>query len=136
MSPYTAQEWLSVANKRAIDAEAICKNDPNSVGSVYMIGYAIECSLKALLQKKGIPFPLSGSRGHNLKNLWGDSGYRLSDIRDNNGTKTFFLEKWDTSYRYETSLRVSLGLEIKELMEGAKQLNGWIQTQVSRAKRA
>jgi len=32
-----------------------------------MAGYAIECSLKAYLQREGKPFPTSGSEGHNLK---------------------------------------------------------------------
>ncbi|WP_013320549.1 HEPN domain-containing protein [Gloeothece verrucosa] len=55
MSPNTYQEWLNVALERIADAEAIHKHNPNAIGAVYMAGYAIECSLKALLQKKAIP---------------------------------------------------------------------------------
>ncbi|MBO1350795.1 MAG: hypothetical protein EBE86_026990 [Hormoscilla sp. GUM202] len=43
-------------------ADAIHLQNPNSVGAVQVIGYAIECSLKALLQKRGIPYPTSGPR--------------------------------------------------------------------------
>lgn len=60
MTPTTAENWMAVANDRAMDAEAIEEKQPNSVGSVYMAGYAIECSLKALLQKRGIPTPTFG----------------------------------------------------------------------------
>ena len=45
-----------------------------------MAGYAIECSLKALLQKQGIPFPQSGREGHNLKGLWQSCRLSLSKI--------------------------------------------------------
>ncbi|MCP2730547.1 HEPN domain-containing protein [Limnofasciculus baicalensis] len=136
MTPTTAQDWIAVANERAADAEALQKERPNSIGAVYMAGYAIECSLKALLQKRGIPFPTHGKEGHHLGNLWKASGLKFSDIKDAKGTKIFFLEKekWNTDLRYERFLPNSLGLDIAELMEGAKQLNNWIQTQVNRSK--
>lgn len=51
MSPNTAAEWLTIANQRIPDAEAIRKHNPNSVDAVYTICYAIEFSLTALLQK-------------------------------------------------------------------------------------
>ncbi|MEB3830617.1 hypothetical protein [Phormidium sp. CCY1219] len=69
MEPTTADDCSAVANERAADAEAIAKCRPTSVGSVYIAGYAIECSLKALLQKRGIPTPTSGALGHNLHKL-------------------------------------------------------------------
>ncbi len=130
MEPTTAEDWIAVANERGSDAEAIKKDKPTSVGSVYMAGYAIECSLKALLQKRGIPLPTYGRSGHNLKELWKASGLKISDLKDNTGTKTFFLEEWETALRYECSLPTSLGLGAEELVEGAKKLNRWIQKQV------
>ncbi|NES19004.1 MAG: hypothetical protein F6K41_08760 [Symploca sp. SIO3E6] len=132
MSPHSYQEWLAVANERALDAEAIHKNRPQSVCSVYLAGYAIECSLKALLQRQGKPFPKHGNEGHNLKALWEGSGFRLCDIQDSKGIQTFFIQKWDTALRYETSLPSNPGLTIADLIQGARQLTGKIQTAVRR----
>lgn len=136
MSPTDAQGWIAVANERGADAEAIYKERPNSVGCVYMAGYAIESSLKALLQRKGIDLPTHGKEGHHLAGLWKKSGFQFSDLKDSQGMQTFFLEpeKWNTGLRYETSLPNNLGLETKDFIEGAKLLKGWIQTQVRRSK--
>lgn len=136
MAPTSAKDWIAVANERAADAEAIKKERPNSVGCVYIAGYAIECSLKALLQKQGKKFPQHGKEGHHLVELWKKSGFQLSDMNDSQGIKTFFLEKekWNTALRYECSLPNDLGLKIEDLIQGAKQLQGWIQTQVRRTK--
>ncbi|WP_017306032.1 hypothetical protein [Spirulina subsalsa] len=96
----------------------------------YLAGYAIECSLKALLQKRGTGFPKHGQQGHNLRGLWEAANFQLSDLADPTGAKTFYLEKWDTSLRYEVSCDSSLSHQ--ELVEGAKQLTVWIRTQVRR----
>ena len=133
MEPTTAEGWIAVANERAADAEAIEKDRPASVGSVYMAGYAVECSLKALLQKRGIPTPTSGSKGHNLHELWGASGLRLSKLKDPAGNQTFFLEDWDTALRYEINLPLK-GHSAKELVAGAKQLNRFLQAETRRSK--
>ncbi|MFM6194164.1 MAG: HEPN domain-containing protein [Planktothrix sp.] len=134
MSPNTPQDWLNLARERAADADAIYKQRPDSIAVVYMAGYAIECSLKALLQKQGIPFPQSGREGHNLKGLWQSCRLSLSDLKDQKGCKTFFIENWNTDLRYEISLQVASGLKIEELLNGAKELAGWIQTQTKRSK--
>lgn len=134
MSPNTPQDWLNLALERAADADAIYQQRPDSIAVVYMAGYAIECSLKALLQKQGIPFPQSGREGHNLKGLWQASGLKLSDLKDDLGCKTFFIQNWNTDLRYEISLTTTSGLKIEELLHGAKKLTGQIQTQTRRAK--
>ena len=133
MTPNTSEQWLDVAKERANDAQAIHKNRPNSIGAIYMAGYGIECSLKALLQHRGTGFPKHGSEGHNLRGLWAACKFRLSDLSDAKGSKTFFIENWDTSLRYESKFESSL--EITDLVEGAKQLTGWIQTQIRRTRR-
>ena len=135
MEPTTAEGWIAVANERAADAEAIEKDRPASVGSVYMAGYAIECSLKALLQKRGIPTPTSGSKGHNLHELWRASGLQFSELKDSAGTQTFFLQYWNTSWRYENRLPFNLGYTVKELVTGARQLNGFLQRQTRDSKK-
>jgi len=137
MSPTSAEDWISVARQRTADADAIYSNKEtqNSVGCVYMAGYAIECSLKALLQKKGIKVPTQGREGHNLRGLWQKANLSFSDIPDPQGTQTFFLNpsKWSTDLRYESSLPNSDGLEIADLIKGAKLLSSFIQTQIRRS---
>jgi len=133
MSPTTAADWISVANERGEDAQAMKLARCGSVGCVYIAGYAVECSLKALLQIKGKTFPRHGREGHNLQGLWESSGFRLSDLSDRNGAKSYFIEGWDTSLRYMTVCNSSL--TIPQLVDGAKELTGWIQTRARRESR-
>lgn len=130
--PNSIEDWLSVATERGDDARANLDQRPGSVGPVYMAGYAIECSLKALLRAKGKPFPTSRSAGHDIQGLWEASGFRLSDLRDSNGAKAFFIEEWSTDLRYETTPPERLPAQ--ELLMGAGNLTGWIQTHVRRAR--
>ncbi len=133
MTPTTASDWVVVANERAADAVAIEKTRSNSIGYIYLAGYAIECSLKALLQRQGKPFPKHGQEGHNLRGLWEAAGFRLSDLSDANGAKTFFIEHWETALRYE--LTCDSSLKMAELVAGAKHLSGWIQSRIRRTPR-
>ena len=133
MPPTTAKDWIAVAKERAADAEAIKKVKPSAVGSVYMAGYAIECSLKALLQSRGTAFPKHGQEGHNLHGLWEASNFKLSDLSDEKGSKTFFIQHWNTALRYEISCESTL--EVAELVDGARQLTGWIQSKLRRQSR-
>lgn len=102
-----------------------------SIGCVYMAGYAIECSLKALLQSTNKAFPKHGQEGHNLRGLWETAGFKLSDLSDSTGSRTFFIESWSTALRYELVSESSLPLT--ELVDGAKHLTGWIQTRIRRS---
>jgi len=129
--PNSAEAWVEVARERAADAKAMLAVRADSVGSVYMAGYAIECSLKALLRALNKPFPTSGSAGHDLRGLWEASGFRLSDLNDANGAKTFFIERWSTDLRYDTAMDTQMSTH--DLLSGAGDLTGWIQTQVKRA---
>ncbi|MGL4501658.1 MAG: HEPN domain-containing protein [Planktothrix sp.] len=130
MQPTTVEDWIEIANNRAADAEAIRKVEETSVGSVYMAGYAIECSLKALLRSQNTPFPKSGREGHNLKGLWDSCGFKLSDIKDPTGAQTFFIDNWNTSLRYQSTC--GSHLKVPELLKGSQKLTGWIQTQIRR----
>lgn len=134
MEPSTAEDWMAIAYERLADAEAIFKERPASAGSVYMAGYAIECSLKALLHKRGIAYPRRGQEGHNLGGLWKASGFNMSDIQDRKGTKAFFIQEWSTDWRYEKSLATG-GLDIKDLLDGARKLSGWIEAQMRPTRR-
>ncbi|AOX02344.1 hypothetical protein BJP34_25465 [Moorena producens PAL-8-15-08-1] len=130
MDPNNYKDWLDIANERAADADGILKNRSQSIGSVYMAGYAIECSLKALLRYRNKPFPKHGNQGHNLRGLWKAAEFSVTDIRDSTGAKTFFIDKWDTSLRYQLTCNSSLTMA--ELVNGAKQLTGYIQSQIRR----
>ncbi len=135
MVPSNPQEWIAIASERASDAEEIFKGKPNSVGSVYMAGYAIECSLKAYYKKQGKQPPTSGRRGHNLKTMLKDCGHRLSDLRDGDGYKSFYLDSWSTDLRYETKLPVGFEDKAEELLKAARKLTGNIQTWLRRERK-
>ena len=141
MQPNTWEHWREIAIERAEDAGSIAEKRPNSLGSVYMVGYAVECALKAYLQRKGISFASKGKEGHHLKTLWKKAGFRLSDINDTKGQQIFFIQEWTTNLRYEVRdnegylLIQGQGLNIKELIEGAKQLSGWIHKKIKRLGR-
>ena len=47
--PQTYQDWRETAMERAADADAMLPERKESIGSVYMAGYAVECMLKAYL---------------------------------------------------------------------------------------
>jgi hypothetical protein len=132
MSPTSSDGWLDVARERASDADALLGARDQSAGSVYFAGYAIECSLKALLQRSGKAFPTAGGAGHDLRGLWLQSGFRLGDISDASGAKTFFVESWSTDLRYEVA--PSLPGSTSELVGDARQLSSWIQTQIRRQR--
>lgn len=127
-------EWLSVANERTADAEAIFQGRGTSAGSIYMVGYGIECSLKAYLKASGLPLPQSGPGGHNLVALWKRSGFRKRDIGGHLGSCTFYFELWHTGMRYFSELDLN-GMTHAELLIGARQITGWLQTQVRRKMR-
>lgn len=129
--PTSAEDWCAIAEERVSDARALSENAPQSVGSVYMAGYGIECSLKALHKRRNMPFPSARAEGHDLRGLWESLGFKLSDIRDDsNGAKTYFVDRWSTDLRYEKA--VDVPLPSAELVKGAGALTGWILTRVKR----
>ena len=133
MNPTTAQGWAAVATERQSDARALSEQRAESVGAAYLAGYAIECALKAYLQRAGIPFPKAGREGHNLWGLWHRSRFRLRDLADHAGTKSFYINCWSTDLRYETSIPSIAAAE--HLVAGAGQLTGWILSQAKRQRR-
>ncbi|RLB95418.1 MAG: hypothetical protein DRH50_04245 [Deltaproteobacteria bacterium] len=133
-APSTTDEWMAVARERGADAEAVISSRAASIGSVYMAGYAIECAIKGYLQHKGIPRPTSGQDGHNLKGLWLQAGFRLADLKDPVGVKTFFIQKWSTDFRYLVSIPQDMA-DPADLVNAAKKVAGWIQAQIKRQRR-
>lgn len=133
MEPNNAETWLAVATERALDAEAMLSSRPNSVGSVYMAGYVVECALKAYLKGRNKSFTIRGAEGHNLKGLWNAAGFRLSDLNDTSGERTYYIELWGTHLRYESE--INSNIPACSLLKGAKFLVGWIQNQIRRQRR-
>jgi hypothetical protein len=131
MEPQMTEDWLFVARERGADAQAVIDIRPDSVGSVYLMGYAVECSLKAYLKASRIPFPTSGRAGHDLSALWRASGFSKRDISDPDGSKAFYFEGWSTSLRYYSAHTFG-GLRKDELLQGAKSVVGWLQMQARR----
>jgi HEPN domain-containing protein len=133
MEPQTSEGWIEVANERMTDAAEMFSARSLSIGPVYMAGYAVECSLKAYLQHMGIPRPPHGPGGHDLRGLWRSSGLSLSELGDRKGEKAFYLKDWSTDLRYE--VRPDLSCPAEELIQGAKELTGWLQTRMRRHNR-
>jgi hypothetical protein len=130
MSPDTWEDWRSVANERMMDARSLLLARANSVAPVYLAGYAIECSLKALLQRRGTGFPTYGSEGHNLRSLWASVGFTLGDISGAGGSGTYYIESWSTDLRYQVTENFPSTCE--ELLTGAAHLVGFLQTRLAR----
>jgi HEPN domain-containing protein len=124
VEPSTPEEWVEVAKERSQDARNL-SDGKRSLGAVYMAGYSVECYLKAYLQKNGISQPPRGKEGHNLRGLWSAASFRLSDLSDSGGNRTYFLDSWDTRLRYQAALEPNLSAD--DLMRGAQELAGLIQ---------
>ena len=108
-------------------------NQGRSVAAVYLAGYAVECSLKAYLQRVGRGFPASGPAGHDLRELWKVSRFQMANLGDSQGNRTYFIEQWNTGLRYNETLGTALDAGV--LVEGAVQLAGWVQGQLHRFAR-
>jgi HEPN domain-containing protein len=134
MDQNSIEDWISAANERAADAEALLRGRADSIGSVYLAGYAIECCLKAYLRATRKPVPTRGSQGHNLTALWHACGFRKVDIADAHGCRTFYVEQWSTDLRYEIALDYS-SASTSELVSAGRQLAGMIQQRIRRSAR-
>ena len=121
MEPSTFEDWIEVSKERQSDAIALLKTRKDSTGPVYMVGYAIETYLKAIIAKNKMGVP----KIHELRTLWIKAGFKLSDIKDKSGERIFFFEEWTTDLRYETSL--SQALDSNSLVKAAGNILSWIQ---------
>jgi hypothetical protein len=132
--PQTYQDWRDTAMERAADADAMLPRRSESIGPVYMAGYAVECMLKSYLRRTNRAFSTRGQDGHNLQGLWRSAGFRIADLKDKSGGKTFFINNWDTALRYQNTNQ-ELTHPADELVNAAKQLSGWIANQIRRQRR-
>lgn len=128
--PNTWDEWRDVANERMSDATVMLPARSGSVGPVYMAGYAIECSLKALLQQRGSGFPTTGAEGHHLRSLWKSAGFATRDVGERADHATYYIEHWSTDLRYEVAGDFPGACDV--MLAGAKRLVGFLQTRLRR----
>lgn len=118
-----------MARERGIDA-SILKQAGRFLAAIYMSGYAVECGLKALLQKKGKRFPTSGREGHDLRSLWEAAGFKIDDVQ---GYRRLVIDVWTTNLRYEQFLRA--GIDFEALYQGSIELSGYIQKRIRSSKK-
>lgn len=135
--PSSAEDWFEVALERGADATSMLPARVESWGPFYMAGYAIECALKGYLMRFGMSFPRSGRDGHDLRGLWKSCGFRLGDLGDRTGAKTFFIDSWCTDFRYQPKILASSGQAFapEALVQAAQQVAGWIRGLVRRGRR-
>lgn len=127
--PDTVQEWRDVAQERGADAAAL-KEKQRHLAAVYMLGYLIECNLKAYITLQGSTPTTRGSAGHDLRGLWEAAGFKLTDVK---GAKRWFVETWSTALRYEEGLPPDT--DFGELFEAGLHLVGYIQSKMRWARK-
>lgn len=127
--PTSEADWISVATERSKDAKAL-KENGRKLAAIYILGYVVECYLKAYLIKTGKSIPTSGSSGHDIRGLWEAAGLRPNDF---NAGKRWFVKYWNTGLRYETELPREANFE--ELCSEGYKLAGYIQNRLRWARR-
>lgn len=130
--PNSPTEWFQLALERAADVDEMLPARSASAGPVYMAGYVIECSLKAYLMSHGVKWE-KGRGGHNLRNLWKASGFKLRDLNDQDGSKAYFIHSWSTDLRYEQ--KCPCVPPPADLLAGARSLASWIKQKTRRGRR-
>lgn len=96
--------WLALGENRAADAGAL-QEAARYHGAVYLIGYAVEASAKALCLVVGNKPPTSGRLGHDLNHILILAGVPLNDLQANE--RSFVIE-YTVDMRYEVDFPMSL----------------------------
>lgn len=128
LGPQSVEDWYEVALERHKDARAALEKK-REVIAVYLAGYCIECLLKAFLKAQNWPWGTKRREGHNLAGLWKACRFRVRDLNDQAGHKTFFVEEWSTDLRYESDL--SENRQAEALVKAAGQVKTWIERRLS-----
>ncbi len=135
MPPKTSHDFLKVAEQRLNAAEALLRADL-TLDTQYIAGYAVECSLKALILEKTVPADrpdkllriTSGATMHKSETL-------LQELRALNVSLTPELAKrmrrfdWTTDLRYETGRR-DRG-ETIGFLRTCVEIRNWVKGQLS-----
>lgn len=135
MQPTTPRDFLKVALQRLSAAEAIMEMLRLTLEAQYIGGYAVECSLKALILER----TAEPDRTDALRQLTHGAAYHrpevlLDRLRERDVFLTVELAKrmrrfdWTTSLRYETG-RKDTG-ETNGLLRTARVVYQWVEGQI------
>ena len=134
MPPTTPQDFLKVAAQRLTTAETLLREKLN-LDAQYIGGYAVECSLKALILRR-TPDP---EKPDKLKRLTSGAKMHRPDVllgqlRDLGTVLPLEIAKrmrrfdWTTNLRYETGRR-DTG-ETIAVLKTAKAIYEWVEAQI------
>ena len=135
MSPATSRDFQKAASQRLTTAKFLL-DSKYTLDAMYITGYAIECSLKALILARtpAAVFPVQfealtkGAKMHNFENLAAilrDLGMALpAQI-----TKRIRKSTWSTSLRYESG-RADTG-ETRACHHTAQLVYDWVEDELS-----
>ncbi|MFT5526836.1 MAG: HEPN domain-containing protein [Pirellulaceae bacterium] len=135
MQPRTSRDFLKIAEQRLNAAEVLFAADL-TLDAQYVGGYAVECSLKALILEKTDPADRpdkllrisSGATMHKPETL-------LQELRGLGVRLTPELAKrmrrfdWTTDLRYETGRRIRS--ETRGLLRTCVEIRDWVKGQLS-----
>jgi hypothetical protein len=135
MPPATSRDFLKVALQRLTVAEAVCEILGFNLDAQYLGGYAVECSLKALILEK----TPSAERPEMLKKISSGAPMHrpevlLGKLKEYSVTLTADLARkmrrfdWTTDLRYEVGRR-DTG-ETRALLRTAKAVYDWVEEQI------
>ena len=119
MNRYDLQE---LAKLRIKEARVLLENECFP-GAYYLLGYAVECALKACIAKqtKRFDFPdrktVNDSYTHDLERLLGVSGVKVEHNREFNSNPNFALnwsiaKDWSEQARYSASISKTDALDL------------------------
>jgi len=100
VSPNTAVGWVNVSDIHA-DAAGRLRAAGRDHIALYLTGYYVECTAKAVCVANRRRPPTSGSGGHHIVSLLEIGGTRLSDLRPE---WRGFVERRRVDLRYEESV--------------------------------
>jgi len=132
--PQSSREFLKAAKQRLITATFLLDNRYN-LDAMYLAGYAVECSLKALILEK----TAHADRSEMLRSI--SSGRQMHDpeilgelLKNLNNPIPLHLVKrfrrfgWSTDLRYQTGRTSSS--ETRGFLKAAKDTNKWVEGQL------
>ncbi len=107
-------DFQKVAQLRTREAKLLLNNGYFS-GAYYLVGYSVECALKACIAKqfKRYDFPdkklINDSYSHNLERLLGVAGLKNELEKENKKNPNFELnwatvKDWKSQYRYDNNI--------------------------------
>jgi len=123
-----AEDFRSAAIERRRDAAKL-RDGARHLAAIYILGYAVECGLKAFLELESRRVPRGGSAGHDLLGLWEAAGFKRLDV---SGYRRLFLDEWSVALRYREALPSNA--DAAALYRGGCELASFVQKKYNRPK--